>query len=465
MAGEVRAESEQPKDSQSQVNQHKNWLKERLSKTPKPVKVAGSVIGAGLAIFAGLTAADRLDSEGTESPTNQPTAAKTIEPTTDATDVRVIPIKTSPPSTETPSPTATPTASSVSETPIPTPQQTETPQPVENKPSGNWTIAPQSPDSQVTQESWSQAKLTVEQAFEKFPHIGNINVYIVEGIASAARFSQDPEKPTVIFFGEEGNLTNILNELSGYFRINLNNPTLSLNYTPETLAKLEELDPQIIAPYTDYSPQNIFGEKMLYGSAFSKVASVPYTFYVGQSIALPSENGPIKYPLERPLFAQMLDSPLYGQFAQETEGQINNSPNFAQFAQDQHDRLEQLKASSPIHSLAIDWLEQNAALLKYANVLSGPGLQLDDKYLSGYFAEVLPIWENYALTRLFDQKDPGLLAMFEEAQIKTLAANHQKLLDAVENEIFIRALNMQIQGVTNDPAATQYYQLIWQEFR
>ena len=102
--------------------------------------------------------------------------------------------------------------------------------------------------------------------------------------------------------------------------------------------------------------------------------------------------------------------------------------------------------------------------MKNANVLSGPGLQLDDKDLSVYFEKILIVWENYALTRLFDQKDPGLLAMFTDQQIQDLAANYQKIIDAVENEIFIRALNMQIQGVIDDPAAAEYYKLIWENW-
>ncbi|OGK58954.1 hypothetical protein A3I56_01305 [Candidatus Roizmanbacteria bacterium RIFCSPLOWO2_02_FULL_43_10] len=458
-----RPPSTEPENTAAAASGGRSW-RNRL-KIPLPTRVAAALLAIGGGAAATVVGITEMTQSGPSQ--GEPAATTHIDKPPSATDqvVEITPKVTVSP---TPSPEATPTATASpppEATTKPTPPSTETPTPTENKPSGNWEIAPRSPDSHVTVEDWNKTKLLVESVFEKFPHIGNLQVYIVEGVGSAApQFSQDPQKPSVIFVGAQGSITNVQNELSGYFRKKLNGPTLSANYKPETLARMLELDPQITAPYADYSPENIFGEKMLAASPFSRVAQTAYIFYVGQAIPLPSESGKINYPLEKPLFADLLASPLYLQFSQETEGEMNNSHDFEEFAQDQHDRLEQLKASSPLHKLAIEWLQANAALLKNANVLSGPGLQLDDKDLSVYFEKILIVWENYALTRLFDQKDPGLLAMFTDQQIQDLAANYQKIIDAVENEIFIRALNMQIQGVIDDPAAAEYYKLIWENW-
>lgn len=414
-------------------------------------KIAAPVLLTAVAWGCGVGVEDK---EASGPPTITPAAAGTIEahPTIKAT---VVPAQTPPEVTPTPTPrSATPNREIVT---------------APEKPTSNWVIEvdPKIVGQASTYRTIEEDKAIIKTAIEKFPQIGKLKIVLTSGSPSVTVLYSaiNPENPSITYLGRDlfqPLLERTLwDELGSFFDVQLNEKTLKPYYLEADWQKLRSLREAIIAKYRNFPKiEKILSPQKLTNPAFVEATNYADALFIAQAKPLYYEGKTEGYPLQEPLFASFLASPLLGKFAGEVKGQINFNANFGEFARNHQARLAQLAQSSPFWRLALEILKSKEEYLANFKAVSAFS-PLSTKYLDDYFEKALPVFANLALTQALGEGDQRLLALIGPDKLPEIKNKYDYLYQEVSGQLFASAYSGYLAGlIGQDEDIANYHRII-----
>jgi len=304
-------------------------------------------------------------------------------------------------------------------------------------------------------------KAIILGVLEQFPKIENVRIILTNGYGAQVTF-YPPPMPMEVHIGRDVFQleTFLLDELGGVFDIKFNYQRLAPYFSAEEIVRLLILREQAVEQERNFpSIQAMFGTKEDSESFHSRATNYPDALFIGQSE---------KYhgPLEEPLFAQYLKSPLLEEFTKETEGQGNPYFDWGAFTAGEKEKVEALKTSNPFIKIAFEHLAGKIDLLHNWVAISstGAGGPLGSKTLDDYYQRVVPTYLNLALTEMFANSDPKLMELVDplpSSQKQGLLKNFRWLISHTASELSARIFQQALlSGVDPNHPVQAYINLL-----
>lgn len=301
-------------------------------------------------------------------------------------------------------------------------------------------------------------KVIILGILERFLKIDNVRIILTNGYGAQTIFYPPPMPMEVQIGRDVFQLeTFVFDELGGVFDIKFNYQRLAPYFSTEEIARLLILREQAVEQERNFpSIEAMFGTKEDSQSFHSRATNYPDAIFIGQSEQYLG-------PLQEPLFAQFLKSPLLEEYTKETEGQGNPYFDWGEFINGEKTRIEALKASNPFFKIAFEYLEDKTDLLHHWTAIgsTGAGVPLGSKQLNFYYQESVPAYPNMALTEMLANSDPRLLELLTDQQKQDLLKGYRLLVSHTSGELFARIFQRaMLEGVDPNHSIQAYLNIL-----